>query len=55
MAEAQRFANDDAIGITGFCWGGTVVWMAAARFPQLKAGVAWYGRVAGVAEPALAL
>lgn len=47
---AQRFVNDDAIGITGFCWGGTVVWMAAARFPQLKAGVAWYGRVAGVAE-----
>jgi carboxymethylenebutenolidase len=42
---AQSFVQRDAIGITGFCWGGTVVWMAAARFPEIKAGVAWYGRV----------
>lgn len=41
----QRFINDDALGITGFCWGGSVVWMAAARFPELRAGVAWYGRL----------
>lgn len=41
---AQSFVQRDAIGITGFCWGGTVVWMAA-RFPEIKAGVAWYGRV----------
>ncbi len=41
----QSFVQRDAIGITGFCWGGTVVWMAAARFPEIKAGVAWYGRV----------
>ena len=33
------------IGITGFCWGGAVVWMAAARFPEIKAGAAWYGRL----------
>lgn len=44
---AQPFVAADRIGITGFCWGGTVVWMAAARFPQIKAGVAWYGRLAG--------
>ena len=42
---SQSFVQRDAIGITGFCWGGTVVWMAAARFPEIKAGVAWYGRV----------
>jgi carboxymethylenebutenolidase len=30
--------------ITGFCWGGNVVWMYAAHEPSLKAGVAWYGR-----------
>lgn len=42
---AQRFVKADAIGITGFCWGGTVVWMAAAQLPQIKAGVAWYGRL----------
>ncbi len=42
---AQNFVKADAIGITGFCWGGAVVWMAAARFPHIKAGVAWYGRL----------
>ncbi len=33
------------IGITGFCWGGRIVWMASAANPNLKAGVAWYGRL----------
>jgi carboxymethylenebutenolidase len=42
---AQSFVKSDAIGITGFCWGGTVVWMAAAQFPEISAGVAWYGRL----------
>ncbi|HRO03188.1 MAG TPA: dienelactone hydrolase family protein [Terricaulis sp.] len=42
----QRFVRDRAIGITGFCWGGAVTWMAAARFRQIKAGVASYGRLA---------
>jgi carboxymethylenebutenolidase len=41
----QRFAKSDAVGVTGFCWGGAVVWMAAARFARIKAGVAWYGRL----------
>jgi carboxymethylenebutenolidase len=35
------------LGITGFCWGGRIVWLYAAHQPQLKAGVAWYGRVVG--------
>lgn len=43
--DRQRFVRDRAIGVTGFCWGGAVTWMAAARFPQIKAGVAWYGRL----------
>jgi carboxymethylenebutenolidase len=30
-------------GITGFCWGGRIVWLYAAHQPRLKAGVAWYG------------
>lgn len=33
--------------ITGFCWGGRIVWLYAAHNPQLKAGVAWYGRLVG--------
>lgn len=41
----QEFVRESALGITGFCWGGTAVWMACARFAELKAGVAWYGRL----------
>ncbi len=44
---AQAFVAASRIGITGFCWGGAVTWMAAARFPALKAGGAWYGRIKG--------
>ena len=35
------------LGITGFCWGGRMVWLYAAHNPKLKAGVAWYGKVEG--------
>ena len=33
------------LGVTGFCWGGRIVWLYAAHNPVLKAGVAWYGRL----------
>ena len=33
------------MAITGFCWGGRIVWLDAAHNPELKAGVAWYGRL----------
>jgi carboxymethylenebutenolidase len=33
------------LGATGFCWGGRIVWLYAAHNPDLKAGVAWYGRI----------
>ncbi len=35
------------LAITGFCWGGRISWLYAAHNPQLKAGVAWYGRLNG--------
>jgi carboxymethylenebutenolidase len=38
------------VAITGFCWGGRVVWLYAAHQPELKAGVAWYGRVVGTSN-----
>lgn len=41
----QQGADPRRIGITGFCWGGAAVWMAASRFDRLRAGVAWYGRL----------
>ncbi|MEG2312009.1 dienelactone hydrolase family protein [Brevundimonas sp.] len=45
----QPFADSSKVGITGFCWGGKVVWQAAARFAPIKAGVAWYGRLSPAA------
>jgi len=35
------------MGITGFCWGGRISWLYAAHNPQLRAAVAWYGRLTG--------
>lgn len=32
-------------GLTGFCWGGRIVWLYAAHSKNLRAGVAWYGRL----------
>jgi carboxymethylenebutenolidase len=40
-------ANDRKLAVTGFCWGGRIVWLYSAHNPALKAGVAWYGRVVG--------
>jgi carboxymethylenebutenolidase len=39
--------NTDKLGITGFCWGGRIVWLYAVHSSLLKAGVAWYGRLVG--------
>lgn len=46
-ARASGLANTGKLGITGFCWGGRIVWLYAAHNPALKAGAAWYGRLAG--------
>lgn len=46
VAWAAAHGGDTArLGVTGFCWGGRIVWLYAAHNPQLKAGVAWYGRL----------
>lgn len=34
------------VAITGFCWGGRITWLYAAR-GAVKAGAAWYGRLVG--------
>jgi carboxymethylenebutenolidase len=45
---AAKNGGDPAkLAVTGFCWGGRIVWLYAAHNPRLKAGVAWYGRVEG--------
>ncbi|MBY0303756.1 MAG: dienelactone hydrolase family protein [Sphingomonas sp.] len=43
--KAAKFARAGKIGITGFCWGGAVVWRSAMVNPDIKAGVAWYGQL----------
>lgn len=35
------------LAVTGFCWGGRIVWLYSAHNKDLKAGVAWYGRLVG--------
>ncbi len=47
FAKGEGKADTAKLGITGFCWGGRIVWLYAASNPGLKAGVAWYGRVEG--------
>ena len=46
-AKGTGKADTAKLGITGFCWGGRIVWLYAAHNPNLKAGVAWYGRLEG--------
>jgi carboxymethylenebutenolidase len=46
-AEKTGKGNTAKLAITGFCWGGRIVWLYAAHSPKLKAGVAWYGRLVG--------
>lgn len=43
--------NPAKLVTTGFCWGGRIVWLYAAHNPELKAGVAWYGRLMGDSLP----
>ncbi|MDP3621860.1 MAG: dienelactone hydrolase family protein [Polynucleobacter sp.] len=38
------------VGVTGFCWGGRITWLSATM-PQVRAGVAWYGRLVGEKTP----
>ena len=49
VAWAAKAGEGDAkrVAVTGFCWGGRITWLYAAHNPELKAGVAWYGRLVG--------
>jgi len=43
--QAAPYVEAARVAITGFCWGGGTTWLACEQFPQLRAGVAWYGRM----------
>ncbi len=46
-AESTGKADISRLGMTGFCWGGRIVWLYAAHSDKLKAGGAWYGQLVG--------
>ena len=42
---AKNSGDTKKLSITGFCWGGRIVWLYSAHNPKVKAGAAWYGRL----------
>ena len=42
--------NLKKVAITGFCWGGRITWLYAQQSTNVKAGVAWYGRLVGASS-----
>jgi len=44
---AANGGDTSKLGVTGFCWGGRQTWLYAAHNPNVKAAVAWYGRLTG--------
>jgi carboxymethylenebutenolidase len=44
-AKSSGKADTTRLAVTGFCWGGRIVWLYAAHSPSLKAAVAWYGSI----------
>lgn len=47
---AKNNGNTKKLSITGFCWGGRIVWLYSAHNPQVDAGAAWYGRLVPTAN-----
>jgi len=44
-AKSTGKADTARLAVTGFCWGGRIVWLYAAHNPELKAAAAWYGPI----------
>jgi carboxymethylenebutenolidase len=44
-AKSSGKADTAKLAVTGFCWGGGIVWRYASHNPALKAAVAWYGPI----------
>lgn len=48
FAKASGQADVKKLGAVGYSWGGRSVWLYAAHNPALKAGIAYYGLLAGM-------
>jgi len=42
-ASVEHVRSAGRVAIVGYCWGGTVTWLAAARVPGLACAVPYYG------------
>ena len=42
-ASVEAAKKAGRVGIVGYCWGGSLAWIAAARVPGLAAAVGYYG------------
>ena len=42
-AKKSGSGNAKKLAVTGFCWGGRIVWLYAAHNRKVDAGAAWYG------------
>ncbi len=42
-AAVKQAAAAGKVGIVGYCWGGLITWLAAAKVPGLAAAVPYYG------------
>ena len=49
-AKASGEGETSKLAVTGFCWGGRITWLYTAHSKDVKAGVAWYGRLVGQAD-----
>jgi carboxymethylenebutenolidase len=50
FAKSEK-ANTAKVAVTGFCWGGRVVWKYTAMTPSVSAGAAWYGPLGPMPAP----
>src|SRR5215467_4401623 len=42
-AKTRPNVKGSSVGVTGWCWGGSTVYLVAATNPDMKAAVGWYG------------
>jgi carboxymethylenebutenolidase len=43
VAHLRRGTGQEPVGIVGYCYGGAIAWLAAAKVPRLDCAVAYYG------------
>ena len=43
QAAVEHVKDAGRVGVVGYCWGGTIAWLAASRVPGISAAVSYYG------------